>query len=345
MIHKKRTLVILFLGLVLSALIGCESDNSVVEYTIPVVNRCNELFPFDDYFKKPKRVNVNIDDEYPVSAMMRDVVVTNKYAFILDVNRNLSKIDLRKRKVVNQIPTKRNQVVLSYYDKHLYVLGMGSNYVVYEYDMDLNQTDSIMVKNMDASSFCRMKNGFIFLNDRETSSRGRYVITNKRLTKGVSFVKVGGRPKPKSKYEPTFVLSSEVFIGGSYGNVLCFDFENNDGYRYDGEKIKRTFHVGTDVTDPDAVPLKNTQVIYASNGKILFHYYNDDATDGIAYFDKHHNLVAQGPAYDANEGGLFMYTYRQAGRKLVRIHMVMPEERGEYPNLSTQAQFDFYKLK
>ena len=345
MIHKKRTLVILFLGLVLSALIGCESDNSVVEYTIPVVNRCNELFPFDDYFKKPKRVNVNIDDEYPVSAMFTDVVVTNRYAFILDVNRKLSKIDLRKRKVVGQIPTKRSQVVLSYYDKHLYVLGMGSNYIVYEYDMDLNQTDSIMVKNMNASSFCRIKDGYIFLNGRQTGNRGRYMVTNKRLTKWVSFVKVGERFKPYNKYEATFILSSEVFIPGSYGRVLCFDFENNNGYRYDGGKLKRTFHVGTDVTDPDAVPLKNTQVIYASDGKILFHYYNDDATDGIAYFDKHHNLVAQGPAYDANEGGLFMYTYRQAGRKLVRIHMVMQEERGEYPYLSTQAQFDFFKLK
>ena len=342
--EKRLTLVILVCGLVISALTGCvDMDDSTVEYTIPVVNRCDEPFSLDNYFRKSRTVCVNFDDEFPVSAMMRDVVVTGKYAFILDVNRKLSKIDLRKRTVVNQISAKRSQVVLSYYDKHLYVLGMGGNCIVYEYDMDLNQTDSIMVKNMDASSFCRIKDGYIFLNGRQTGNWGRYMVTNKRLTKGVSFVKVGERSKPYNKNEATFILSSEVFIPVSFGRVVCFDFENNNGYRYDGEKLKRTFHVSTDVTDPDAVPLKNTQVIYASGGKILFHYYNDDGTDGIAYFDKHHNLVAQGPAYDTHQEGLQKYKYRQSGRKLVRIHMVMPDDRGEYPYKATQAQIDFFK--
>ena len=339
------TLAILICGLVLSAFTGCDRDDSVVEYTIPVVNRCNEPFSFDDYFRKLKRVNVDFDDEYPVSAMISDIVFTKRYAFILDVNRVLSKVDLRKRKVVCQRPMKRSQVVLSYYDKHLYILGLGSNCIVYEYDLNLNQTDSISIRNMDASSFCRMKNGYIFLNSRETSTRGRYVITNKTLTRGVSFVKVGERPKPYNRFEATMILSSEVFIPGSFGKVLCFDFEHNDGYRYDGEKMKRVFHVGTDVTDPDAVPLRNTQVIYASDGKILFNYYNADATDGIAYFDKHHNLVVQGPSYDTATEGLFKYRYRQVGRKLVRIHMVMPEDRGDYPYKAIQAQFDFYRLK
>lgn len=342
--NKQLVLIILILGLTALALTGCTMDFSTVEYTVPVENRGNETFSFDDYFRKTKRVNVSLDDEFPVSAMIFDIVFARRYAFILDANRNLTKIDLRKRRVVDQKQLKRSQVVLSYYDKHLYVLGLGEKCIVYEYDMNLNQTDSISVRNMDASSFCRIKNGFIFLNGRETASRGKYVITNKRLTKGVSFVKLGRR-WPYKKYNPNLRFSSEVFIRGSFGNVLCFDVENNDGYRYDGEKLRKAFHIGTDVTDPEAEPLNNLQVIYASYGNIIFNYYNDDGTDGMAFFDRHHNLVAQGPSYDATQEGLFKYEYRQVGKKLVRIHMVRPQGRGAYPSNSTQVQFEFFRLK
>lgn len=341
---KRKGLLLLLYALALSALTGCGSNDGVVEYNIPIVNRSNEPFSFDDHFRKPKRVNVDFDDEFPVS-MITDVVVTNRYAFILDANRKLSKIDLRKRKVVNQIPTKRSQVVLSYYDEHLYILGLGENCIVYEYDLNLNRTDSILVKNMNASSFCRMKEGFIFLNSRETSNRGKYVITNKTLTRGVSFVKVGAQYKPYNKYEPTMIYTSEVFIRGSFGKVMCFDLENNDGYLYDGEKIKKNFHIVTEVPDPDEVSFRGGQVIYASNGNIIFNYFTADFKEQFAYFDKHHNMVAQGPSDEPSENGLFKYRYRQAGRKLVRIHMVMPEEPGDYPYKPTQAQFEFFKLK
>lgn len=343
--NKILILVILICGLVMPTLTGCVSNDGVTDYIIPVVNRSNEPFSLDDYFRKPRRVNVTFDDEFPVSAMITDVVVTNRYAFILDAKRNLSKIDLRKRKVVNQISAKSSQFVLSYYDKHLYVLGLGKDCIVYEYDLDLNRTDSILVKNMTASSFCRMKNGYIFLNGRETGNRGRYVITNKTLTRGVSFVKVGELPKRYKKNEPTMIYSSEVFLPGSYGKVLCFDMENNDGYQYDGEKLKKVFHIGTDVADPEAVSIRGTQVIYASNGNILFNYRYADFTEGFAYFDKSHNLVAQGLSYDTGNNGMAKYRYRQSGRRLVRIHMVMPEELGDFPYQSTQAQFDFYRLK
>ena len=196
---------------------------------------------------------------------------------------------------------------------------------------------------MKASSFCRIKDGFIFLNRRETGNRGKYVVTNKSLTKGVSFVKVEGRSY--KRYDTRLMLSSEVFIPRPFGKVLCFDIENNDGYRYDGEKLKRVFHVGSDINDPALSPLNNLRLIYASDGNILFNYYNDDGTDGMAFFDRHHNLVAQGPSYDATQEGLFKYKYRQVGKKLVRIHMVIPEERGRYPYKATQVQFDIYRLK
>lgn len=343
--NKILTLVILICGLVMPTLTGCVSNDGVTDYIIPVVNRSNVPFSFDDYFRKPKRVNVTFDDEFPVSAMITDVVVTNRYAFILDANRKLSKIDLRKRKVVNQIPTKRTQSVLSYYDKHLYVLGIGSNCIVYEYDLDLNRTDSVMVKNMIASSFCRMKNGYIFLNGRETGNRGRYVITNKSLTRGVSFVKVGGHPERYSKYDATMIFSSEVFLPGPFGKVLCFDMENSDGYQYDGEKLKRVFHIGSDLPDSDEVSFRGMQVIYASRGNKIFNYYTRDFTEEFTYFDKHNNLVAQGPSDDSTENGLVKYKYRQVGRKLVRIHMVIPEDRDVYPYKSTQVQFEFFKQK
>ena len=343
MIHKKLTLLILFFGVALLALTGCDVDDSVVEYTIPVANRGSATFSFEDFFRKPKRVNVDLGDEIPVSASYSDIVFAKRYAFILDANSRLSKIDLRKRKVVDQRQFKRSQVVLSYYDKHLYVLGLGENCIVYEYDMKLNLTDSTSVRNMKASSFCRIKDGFVFLNRRETGNRGKYVVTNKSLTKGVSFVKVEGRSY--KRYDTRLILSSEVFIPRPFGKVLCFDIENNDGYRYDGEKLKRVFHVGSDYNDPAFSPLNNLRVIYASNGNLLFNYYNDDGTDGMAFFDRHHNLVAQGPSYDATQEGLFKYKYRQVGKKLVRIHMVIPEERGRYPYKATQVQFDIYRLK
>lgn len=344
MIHKKQTLVILFLGLVLSALTGCRMDFSTIEYTIPVLDRSNETFSYDDFFKKPKRVNVDFDDEFPVSAMYSDIVFAKRYAFLLDANSRLSKIDLRKRKVVDQRQFKRSQVVLSYYDKHLYVLGLDENCIVYEYDMNLNLTDSINVKNMKASSFFRMKDGYIFLNRRETGNRGKYVVTNKRINRGVSFVKAEGR-LPYKRYDTRLIISSEVFIRRPFGNVLCFDIENNDGYRYDGEKLRKAFHVKSDITDPGLTPLNNLRVIYESNGSILFNYYNYDGTDGMALFDKNHNLVGQGPSYDTTKEGLFKYKYRQVGKKLVRIHMVTPEDRGVYPYKSTQVQFEFFKQK
>ena len=343
---KNLTLVILICGLALSTLTGCNSDDSAIEYIIPVVNRCNEPFSFDDYFKKENTVCVNFDDEYPVAAMIHDVFFTDEYAFILDiVNRNLSKIDLEKGKVVNQIQVKRNQTVLSGDDEHLYLLRCGNVDIIYEYDMDLTPIDSFKLKNVYASSFSRIKDGFIFLNARETKNKGRYVITNSNITKAVSYKKLGERPKTYDKFDPIMIISSEVFIRDSHGKVLCFDFENNDGYMYDGKNLKRLFHIGTDVSDPAAVPLKNMQVIYSLNGNILFHYYNEDGTDGVAYFDKNNNLVAQGPSYDTGAEGLFRYTFRQVGKKLVRIRMEMPEERGEYPYKSTQAQIDFYRLK
>ena len=343
MIHKKLTLLILFWGVALLTLTGCDVDDSVVEYTIPVANRGNETFSFEDFFRKPKRVNVDLGDEFPVSASYSDIVFAKRYAFILDANSRLSKIDLRKRKVVDQRQFKRSQVVLSYYDKHLYVLGLDENCIVYEYDMKLNLTDSTSVRNMKASSFSRIKDGFIFLNRRETGNRGKYVVTNKSLTKGVSFVKVEGRSY--KRYDTRLILSSEVFIPRPFGKVLCFDIENNDGYRYDGEKLKRVFHVGFDITDPALSPLNNLRLIYASDGNILFNYYNDDGTDGMAFFDRHHNLVGQGPSYDATQDGLFKYKYRQVGKKLVRIHMATPEDRGAYPYKATQVQFEFFRAK
>ena len=343
MIHKKLTLLILFYGVALFALTGCDVDDSVVEYTIPVANRGNETFSFEDFFRKPKRVNVDLGDGFPVSASYSDIVFAKRYAFILDANSRLSKIDLRKRKVVDQRQFKRSQVVLSYYDKHLYVLGLDENCIVYEYDMKLNLTDSTSVRNMKASSFSRIKDGFIFLNRRETGNRGKYVVTNKSLTNGVSFVKVEGRSY--KRYDTRLILSSEVFIPRPFGKVLCFDIENNDGYRYDGEKLKRVFHVGSDITDPALSPLNNLRLIYASDGNILFNYYNDDGTDGMAFFDRHHNLVGQGPSYDATQDGLFKYKYRQVGKKLVRIHMATPEDRGAYPYRATQVQFEFFRAK
>ena len=342
--NKQLVLIILVLVLTASALTGCKMDFSTVEYTIPVSGRGNGTFSFDVFFKKPKRVNVSFDDEFPISAMYSDIVFAQRYAFILDANSRLSKIDLRKRKVVDQRQFKRSQVVLSYYDKHLYVLGLDDNCIVYEYDMNLNLTDSIYVRNMKASSFCRMRDGFIFLNRRETGNRGKYVVTNKRLTKGVSFVKVEGR-EPYKRYDTRLILSSEVFIRRPFGKVLCFDIENNDGYQYDGEKLKRVFHVGSDINDPGLTPLNNLRVIYASDGNILFNYYNDDGIDGMALFDKNHNLVAQGPSYDTTQEGLFKYKYRQVGKKLVRIHFVMPEKRGAYPYKCTQVQFEFFTQK
>ena len=342
--NKQLVLIILVLVLTASALTGCRMDFSTIEYTIPVLDRGNETFSYDDFFKKPKRVNVDVDDEFPISAMYSDIVFAKRYAFILDANSRLSKIDLRKRKVVDQRQFKRSQVVLSYYDKHLYVLGLDENCIVYEYDMNLKLTDSINVKNMKASSFFRMKNGYIFLNRRETGNRGKYVVTNKRLNRGVSFVKVEGR-LPYKRYDTRLILSSEVFIRRPFGKVLCFDIENNDGYRYDGEKLRKVFHVGSDITDPGLTPLNNLRVIYVSNGNILFNYYNDDGIDGMALFDKNHNLVAQGPSYDTTQEGLFKYKYRQVGKKLVRIHFVMPEKRGAYPYKCTQVQFEFFRSK
>ena len=344
MIHKKLTLLILFYGVTLLALTGCYVDDSVVEYTIPVANTGNETFSFEDFFRKPKRVNVDLGDEFPVSAIYSDIVFAKRYAFILDGNRKLTKIDLRKRRVVDQRQFKRSQVVLSYYDKHLYVLGIDDKCIVYEYDMNLNLTDSTSVRNMNASSFCRIKDGFIFLNRRETGNRGKYLVTNKTLTKGVSFVKAEGRG-PYKRYDTRLIFTSEVFICRPFGNVLCFESENNDGFRYDGEKLRKVFHIGTDIADPDVTPLNNLRVIYVSNGNILFNYYNDDGTDGMAFFDKNNNLVAQGPSYDATQEGLFKYKYRQVGKKLVRIHMVVPEERGSYPYKAAQVQFDFFRLK
>ena len=344
MIHKRRTLVILVLGLVISALTGCKIDNSTVEYTIPVLNRGNETFSFEDFFRKPKRVNVDFDDEFPVSATIWDIVFAKRYAFILDGNSRLSKIDLRKRKVVDQRQFKRSQVVLSYYDKHLYVLGIDEKCIVYEYDQKLNLTDSISVRNMKASSFCRIKDGFIFLNRRETGNRGKYVVTNKSLTKGVSFVKAEGRGAYR-RFDTRLIISSEVFIRRPFGKELCLDIENNDVYRYDGEKLRRVLHIGTDINDPALSPLNNLRLIYASKGNFLFNYYHDDGIDGMAFFDKHHNLIGQGPSYDATVDGLFKYKYRQVGKKLVRIHMVVPERRGTYPYKASQAQFEFFRAK
>ena len=340
---KRLTLVILICGLVMPALTGCKMDFSTIEYTIPVANRGNETFSFDDFFRKPKRVNVDLDNEFPVSAMYSDIVFAKRYAFILDGNSRLTKIDLRKRRVVDQRQFKRSQLVLSYYDKHLYVLGIDDKCIVYEYDMNLNMTDSTYVRNMNASSFCRIKDGFVFLNRRETGNRGKYVVTNKSLTKGVSFVKVEGRHY--KRYDTRLILSSEVFIPRPFGNVLCFDIENNDGYRYDGEKLRKVFHIGTDINDSGLTPLYNLRMIYASGGNILFNFYYYDETDGMAFFDKHHNLIGQGPSYDATQEGLFKYEYRQAGKKLVRIHMVTPEDRGPYPYKATQVQFEFFRQK
>ncbi len=331
------------IALLLLAQTGCRMDYSTVEYTIPVLNRSNETFSFDDFFRKPKRVNVVFDDEYPVSATIWDIVFSRRYAFILDGNRRLSKIDLRKRRVVDQRQLKRSQAVLSYYDKHLYVLGGYDDCIVYEYDMNLNMTDSTNVMNMKASSFCRIKDGFVFLNRRETGSRGKYVVTNKSLTKGVSFVKVEGRQY--KRYDTRLILSSEVFMRRPFGKVLCFDIENNDGYRYDGEKLKKVFHIGTDFNDPALNPINNLRMIYAYKGNFLFNYYHDDGTDGMAFYDKHHKLVGQGPSYDAIQDGLFKYKYRQVGNRLVRIHMVTLDAPGTYPYKASQAQFEFFRLK
>lgn len=343
--RKYSALVILICGLAISAFTGCNSNNNPTEYIIPVINRSNELFSFDDYFRKKKTVHVTFDDEYPVSSMISDVFFTGRYAFILDLNRKLSKIDLKKGKVVNQIEVSRNRGAMTGDDEHLYILDYGTKEKVFQYDLDLNPTDSFQINNIVVSSFIRTKKGFIFLNKREGSNKGKFVVTNSRITRAVSYVKQGEIRRSR-RITRVNIMPSEMFIPGSFGNVLCFDPETNNGYKYDGEKLKRLFHIGTDASNPDADPISNVQVIFSLRGNILFHYRNnDDYSDGVAWFDRKNNLIAQGPSCNTDENRLYLYTYRQVGRKLVRIYMEPREGRREYPYPSTGARIDYYRLK
>ena len=93
---------------------GCNS-NSV---TVTIQDPGDEVFPLDDYLKVEKTVNVSAEGPGGLMSMILDFYITDKYAFILDSNNRIFKVDLNTGEVVKQLFAGRHLSCMTGDDQH-----------------------------------------------------------------------------------------------------------------------------------------------------------------------------------------------------------------------------------
>jgi len=339
------SLITIVCGLSIVSLTSCNANKNGTDDVIITVNDPGEkIFPFNDFFRLEKRVYVSAEGEYFLSDI-HDIHVTEKYAFILDYSQSISKIDLESGEIVSQLHQQGRGPQDYLYplgicgdDKYLYLLDAGSN--VHIYDFDLKHQDKISLDGIPSpASFCKIKEGYVFLNSFENDSIGKFIITDGRCRLKDSYLKTPREDSPRGVASATMYFTQKFFIPDSYGKVLCHNSKDDAVYLYDGKNLvkKCQFKLDEDLLGTPGVYIKQ---IFSPNGNILVNYFSNGKGD-YAYYDKNCNLIAQG----IGGGEVPFFPICQIGNKLVTAFTTDDEVGAELPGKSIQAQIIIHCAK
>lgn len=345
--------ITLIIGTTLSVFTGCQG-NKTDDVIIMLSNPGNDKFPLDDYFQVDRIVNVSIQGDFkPLSSNIKYVHIANQYAFIWDYdNLAISKVDMSTGVIVSQI-SGRSYSIMRGDEEQLYCQENFKNNI---HILDLNLKEQGII-NFDfipaPSSFAKTKEGFIFLNTYNNKRKGRYIMTDDKCSKAISFLQSskeeapppmirgeGGRNmKLSGASNGKTVYPQVLFTPYSNGKIMCFDPENNKAYLCDGKKMEKLFQINTDNFNWETRAPYIIQINTVKDNKLIVYYYNWNYY--LAYYNKKYDLIAHG-LYGSSYWAMNTPLWQTEGNQFVTV--VVPDEETPpgYPEKSVQAQIVFY---
>ena len=320
---------------------GCNS-NSV---TVTIQDPGDEVFPLDDYLKVEKTVNVSAEGPGGLMSMILDFYITDKYAFILDSNNRIFKVDLNTGEVVKQLFAGRHLSCMTGDDQYLYSLNIGENKNVCKYDFDLELQQEISIDRIrGTSSFIKTDEGFMFYNTRQNSSVGRFVVTDNQCQKASSFLRSLDVPRRSQLGASTILYPHYLFVPYNRVKMLFFDPEYNTAYLYNEKNVRKLFQItNSDDVQPDSRPPHIEQLLLL-NGNILVKY-SCNRKRCYAYLDDKYQVISQGiedPSTAKPQRELFI---QQRRKKFVKMYLTDIGPGDVVPGRSIQAQIVFYRAK
>lgn len=341
-IFEQLFMIVSALGVLFSIMTGCKSNNNV---TITIQDPGDEIFPLDDYFKVEKTVNVSAESKGGLMSLIMDYYITDKYAFILDTNNRIFKVDLKTGDVVKQLFAGRHLSCMTGDDEYLYCLNIGENKNVCKYDFDLELHQEISIDRIrGTSSFIKTDEGFMFYNSKQNSKVGRFVVTDNDCANASSFLRAIEIPRTQQSGIPTTLLyPHSLFVPYRNGNMLFFDPEYNTAYVYNGKNLKKLFQFDdNDASLTDSRPPHISQLFFI-NGHILVKY-SCNRKRCYAFLDNRYNVIRQG-VVDPSMVKAQDLIIQQGRNRLVKISLTDVGPGDVVPDRSIQAQIIIYRAK
>lgn len=351
-------LIIPVCGFVISALNCCSANKNTEGVVIMLKDPGDMDFRVSDYFQVDKRVYVSSEGEFFL-ALVTDAYVTEKYAFLWDVQQRISKVDLSTGEIVSQL-NRRGRGPEEYLfamgiagdDKHIYLMDNNNGRSIHVYDHDLKHLYKFHLDwSTSPSTFISTGNGFVFHNGMENDSLGKFVFTDNQGHVTNTFLGLEKEiPVPDYDGDAIFsvVHTEELFIPDFQGNILCFNPDSQEAYLYDGNSMKKQFLIKMDDAMPDQ-PAPSIGKIFSPNGKILVNYFYNkrgayNRFGNFALFDKDYNLIAQGVGGLKDNEAPFL-PILQKGNQLITVVNTDDTVGAVLPGRSIQAQIVFHSLK
>lgn len=337
----------------ISVLTDCRGKNAD-DVIIMLSNPGIDHFPIDEHFHVERTVNVSTQGEFtPLSNQIQTIHIADEYAFIWDDgNLTISKVDLNKGVIVNQI-SGRNYSIMRGDDEHLYFQDKFKKNI-HILDLSFKELDIIHFDFIPApSSFAKTEDGFIFFNTYNNKKKGRFLMTDDKCSKAISFIqsskeeapppliqgKTGRTSKQSGVPNGKMIYSHFLFSPYSNGKILCFDPENNKTYLCDGKKMKKLFQINTDSFNWVTSAPYIIQINAVKENKLIKYYYNHNGY--LAYYDKKYDLIAHGIIGPAN-ATIDSPLWQQVGDQFITIIVPDDETSLKSPEKNFQAQIVFY---
>ena len=322
---------------------GCNNPNNST-VTVAIQDPGDEVFPFDDYFKVVKTVNVSAECQGGPMSLISDFYITDKYAFILDSNNRILKVDLKTGDVVDHLYAARRLSGLTGDDQYIYSLDVTEKFVCkYNFDLYLQQ-DMDIDRIRGASSFIKTDKGFMFYNTHQNSNFGRFVVTDNHCKKASSFLRTVDVPRRSQLGASTILYPHYLFVPYNRVKMLFFDPEYNTAYLYNEKNVRKLFQItSSDDVQPDSRPPHIDQLLLL-NGNILVKY-SCNRKRCYAYLDDKYQVISQGiedPATAKPQRELFI---QQRRKKFVKMYLTDIGPGDVVPDRSIQAQIVFYRAK
>ena len=325
---------------IVSLLPGCNPDNNV---TITIQDPGDEVFPLDDYFKVEKTVYVSAEGNSGLMSRITDFYITDTYAFILNSNSSIFKVDLKTGEIVNRLFAGKRFACITGDDQYLYCLETGENRFVCKYDFDLELQQEMNVDRIrGTSSFIKTDEGFMFYNTRQNSKLGRFVVTDNECTNASSFMRSVEFPRNFQAGTPT-LYPHYLFVPYRHGKLLCFDQEYNTVYLYNGKNVKKLFQIDNDAFLTDSRPPYIEQV-FCLKGNILIKY-SCNRKRCYTYLDKRYKVISQGMVDSSLDKNRMRLITQHGRNRIVKMFLTDVGPGDVVPDRSIQAQIIIYRAK